>query len=181
MTAEDILIDVRYRLRDQQSAKISDSSLLSFLNHALSLLHEHFATFRSSLGRAVATIALTNGVGDLPADFRAIITVEGGGDILTPTPTSGDLDGENYRIVGMQIRAPYSSLTIEYHKEHARCTAPTTTISLPIALQSVLTDATWYLALGNRAAASQLLYGVAKQQSSRGVSELPETKMLIGG
>ena len=77
MTAEDILIDVRYRLRDQQSAKISDSSLLSFLNHALSLLHEHFATFRSSLGRAVATIALTNGVGDLPADFRAIITVEG--------------------------------------------------------------------------------------------------------
>ena len=104
-----------------------------------------------------------------------------GGDILTPVPTSADLDGENYRIVGMQIRAPYSSVTIEYHKEHARCTAPTTTISLPSALQSVLTDATWYLALGNRAAASQLLYGVAKQQSSRGVSELPETTMLIGG
>ena len=168
---------MRFYLADSQKVKYSDDALLSALNLAVTLSFETFIGYASSLGRKQADITLTDGSGDLPADFHSICLVEDdeGTEVLPDyaklTPGAG-----YYKVVGDKIYSAADSLTVEYHYIPTPLASISSDIDCPDSMAGQIVLVAVNIAKGDRMGADSAIYNMVRALASRSIPYVPDRK-----
>ncbi len=177
MKASEAIMHMRFYLADSQKVKYSDDALLSALNLAVTLSFETFIGYASSLGRKQTTITLTDGVGDLPADFHSIALVEdASGEEVLPdyakvTPASG-----YYKVVGDKIYSAADSLVLEYHYIPTAIADISSEIDCPESMTGQLVLVAVNIAKGDRMGADNAIYNMVRALAARSIPYVPDRK-----
>lgn len=117
MTPKQIFARVRMspEIFDNAQVKYSDYQLIAALNSVLSIVYNSLSSSNTEVLTKRATVALTDGVGDLPEDFLSVVSVfRPSGDVLTPQGKSTDVDAYTYRIRGNKIYSENDTVTVDY-------------------------------------------------------------------
>lgn len=113
MTVGQLLYKARIRLGDPDKTSISDHSLLDALKSVLTVVAAALSNTPSNILLARADIVTTNGVGDLPADYQALVSVEDG---WRHAPMTREPQEYEYQILGDKFYAEESTVSIVYKK-----------------------------------------------------------------
>lgn len=113
MTVAQLLYKARVRMGDPHNVNISDYSLLDALKSVLALVATALSNTTSNLLLARANIITTDGVGDLPADYQALVSVEDG---WRHAPMTRKPEKYEYQILGDKFYAEESTVSIVYKK-----------------------------------------------------------------
>lgn len=114
MTVAQLLYRARIKLGDPNKAKISDYSLLDALKSVLTLVSTALDNTTSNLLVQSAEISMTDGVGDLPADFQSLVSVENG---WRHAPLNRKPGRGEYQLLGDKIYADETTVSILYKKQ----------------------------------------------------------------
>lgn len=127
MTVAQLLYKARIKLGDPNKAKISDYSLMDALKSVLTLISTALDNTASNILIAKAEVPLINGVGDLPADFQSLVSVENG---WRHAPLNRQLGRGEYQLLGDKIYADESAIHILY-KKHLQVSSTSDPVPLP--------------------------------------------------
>lgn len=113
MMVGQLLYKARIRLGDPNKVQISDYSLLDALKSVLTLISTALNNTTSNYLMTRADIPLLNGVGELPADFQSLVSVEDG---WLHAPLNRKPCRYEYQLLGNQLYAQGDSVSILYKK-----------------------------------------------------------------
>ena len=124
MTPRDIIRKVRVSpvIRDVNEARYSDYDMLDALNTVLNYVYNELGTFSNDLLVKTETIDLFHGEGSLPDDFLQAVEVYHGNTVYMPCTKGVEISPYMYSIMGNNIYANTSSLTIDYKPQFEELT-----------------------------------------------------------
>jgi hypothetical protein len=115
MTAQEILLQLRYQLGDTERVTFSDYQLLDALNSVLTLINNALSVQGSNLIEKQVTLTLTDGEIDLPSDFQSVVTVQNTSQTGLNVASKNELLTQyNYRIRGNTIYSLNEQLILVY-------------------------------------------------------------------
>ena len=112
MIVAEFLFSLRVDINDTLKTQYSDFDLMNSLNSVLKIVNNTLVKRKSDLIAKSATIPMISGIGDLPNDFIAVITVKtSGNQELYPHKSIGE---GGYKITAYNIYASGDSIGITY-------------------------------------------------------------------
>ena len=112
-----LFLSLRYVIKDMNGTMYSDYQLEEAVNTVQNIIANALSVSNSELLTKQATITMTSGVGDLPTDFRSIVSVFNSSNEPLPYLTkSKAVDEFSYRIRGNKIYSSNGTLIVDYKK-----------------------------------------------------------------
>lgn len=141
-TANDLSMLVRAdkEINDMEKIRYSDYEMLVAINSILRTMNNVLVTTISDIVEKTTTITLTNGVGDMPADWVTTIQVYANSLVLEYLPPPYDLVEGYYRISGSRIYSSHTSVNLVYSATFPSITQMTDNLPLPNIFLDMLVD-----------------------------------------
>lgn len=128
MTVEELLLDVRCSLNDNDILEFTDDELLRYLNSSLDFIENILVVNNSSL--LLSSMLLSNSSTVIPNDLLKIEKVENSTGINIPFVAAKRNPTNSYSIIGNTIYSNPANLTLYYYKSFSRYTTKSATINL---------------------------------------------------
>lgn len=133
---------VRYRLPENE---FSPYQITDALNYVMREINLALNSVTSSLTTKTATLTITAGAANLPADFESMISVGGPEFPTVNLPYDRELDSYSYQIVGNTIEIEGDTVDIYYRKSFDEYSFTGTaitpaTIDLPVSFNNMVID-----------------------------------------
>jgi len=179
-----LVMSLRYALKDMQGARISDFELIEVINQAASLLFTHIAEQFVSAGLKKKTLVVDeDGAVLLPSDFVKVHQVGMSDDGVANPETYRAIYEGGYRIAGENFYAPEGVYSLEYYYVPARVNTLDDLLDVPQTMLTFIKDIALALYENNLEGASQIIQVCVKQLAGRELSHfenLGPVKILGG-
>lgn len=133
----DLVTDIRIITRDAPGVRFSDFEILRHIALMANRVQELLARVGAPSYAKIATLTLTNGRAELPADVLSVLSV----DDLPPLVDISDDQTPGYRISGEYLLAPGESVTLTYAAGLPAALTLSDTLPYPASIHAPLVDA----------------------------------------
>jgi hypothetical protein len=160
MNTRELAAFIRMMGGDAHKLNISDDMIVYAVNYAADELFDALALAFSSVTQKRATITITDGEGELPADYRTLVRAE---------DSTGDeiFKGDSWDLEGDTVLSDLDEVTVVYNRSPVRITALGDTLDVPDIFFNDLADIAGAILKGDRSGAREHALLAAKRAAER--------------